>query len=180
MRATAAILIIGLAPLSSPVSAQSAPESLRNKSVVVNWTVNRSLRLVGEGPFRDMSTPFSLAIYISSAGRPFARTTATPGRRSGSAEAVGTSGKSYSGGTRQVRFSGNTIEVLASNSGGARRVVVQVSGGGCSAQVTIGKDVGGSGVMRAKSLASGKAIEVRSVAVTSTSCSVREGNVFGN
>jgi hypothetical protein len=34
--------------------------------------------------------------------------------------------------------------------------------------------------MSAKSLASGTAIEVRSVAVTSTNCSVRDGNVFGS
>jgi hypothetical protein len=160
--------------------AQVAPEALRNKSFIVNWTVNRSLRVVGEGAFRDTTTPFSLAIYISSAGRPFARTTATPGPRSGSVDKVGASGNSNSGGSRQVRFSGNTIEVLASNSGGARRVVVQVSGGGCSAQVMVGKDVGGSGVMRAKSLASGKAIEIRSVQVSGTSCSVQQGNVFGN
>ena len=87
---------------------------------------------------------------------------------------------SNSGGSRQVRFSGNTMQITASAQGGARMVVVEFSGGSCNARVVIGKDVGGDGVIRAKSLASGKAIEVRSVAVSSTSCSVREGNVFAN
>ena len=44
----------------------------------------------------------------------------------------------------------------------------------------VGKEVGNSGVIRGKSLASGKAIEIRSVSITGTSCSVREGNVFAN
>ena len=90
--------------LPTPAAAQATPESLRNKSVIVNWTANRSLRVVGEGDFRDTAIPFSLSVYISSAGRPFARITASPGRRSGSAEAVGTSGATNSGGSRQVRF----------------------------------------------------------------------------
>lgn len=166
--------------LPTPAAAQATPESLRNKSVIVNWTANRSLRVVGEGDFRDTAIPFSLSVYISSAGRPFARITASPGRRSGSAEAVGTSGATNSGGSRQVRFSGNTMQIAASAQGGARLVTVEISGGSCSARVMVGKEVGNSGVIRGKSLASGKAIEIRSVSITGTSCSVREGNVFAN
>lgn len=179
MRAKAILLLCPILVWPVPVAAQSAPESLRNKSFVVNWIAKRSLRVVGEGDFRDTLIPFTLSVYVSSAGRPFSRITATP-RRSGSAEAVGTSGASYSGGSRQVRFSGSTIEIIASaQSGGARRVTISVSGGACSASVVVGRDVGGDGVIRAKSLASGKAIEIRSVEITGTSCSVRDGNVFG-
>ena len=121
-------------------NSQTAPEGLRNKSVTVSWTVNRSLRVVGEGDFRDTVTPFSLSVYISSAGRPFARISATPGRRTGSAEAVGTSGATQGGGSRQVRFSGNTMQIAASAQGGARLVTVEISGGSCNARVMVGKE----------------------------------------
>ena len=76
-----ALLLTLLLAWPAAAQAQSAPEALRNKSVIVSWTENRSIR-VGDNPnFRDMSTPFSMSIYISSAGRPFARVMATPGRR---------------------------------------------------------------------------------------------------
>lgn len=178
-KVTLALLVLLAWPTVAP--AQTAPDSLRNKSVIVSWTENRSLRVVGEGEFRDTSTPFSMSIYISSAGRPFARVSAAPGRgKTGSADHVGASGASNSGGVRQTRFSGNSLEMTATmQSGGARRISVDFSGGGCSARVITAMQAGGSGVIRSKSLATGKAIEIRSVQVAGTSCSIREGNVFG-
>lgn len=180
MRAKAILLLCPMLAWPVAVSAQSAPESLRNKSVIVSWTENRSVRMGDNPNFRDMSTPFSMSVYISSAGRPFSRVAATPRRgNTGSAEHVGTSGRSYSGGARQVRFSGQTLEMTAvMQAGGARRISVDFGGGGCSARVTTAMQVG-SKSYRAKSLVSGEPMEIRSVAVTGTSCSVREGNVFG-
>jgi hypothetical protein len=160
-------------------AAQTAPSTLRGKSVVVSWTEQRSLRRVGEANFRETSTLFSVSIYISSAGRPFSRISASPGRISGSADYVGVSGSSNSGGARQVTFRGNSLSMTTSmTSGGARNVTVDFSGSGCTARVITAKQVG-SQMIRSKSLASGAAIEIRSVAVVGTRCSVRDGNVFG-
>jgi hypothetical protein len=176
-----AVAVAALSVWPYNAEAQTAPESMRNKSYIVSWTENRSLRVVGEGDFRDMATPFSVSMYVSSAGRPFTRISATPNRRTGSAESIGTSGRSFSGGARQIRFSGNSIEFLMTmRSGGGRRVSIDTSGGGCSARVITAMQVGGGGVIRSKSLASGKAIEIRSVQVSGTNCSTRQGNVFGN
>ena len=64
-------------------------------------------------------------------------------------------------------------------SGGARRISVDFSGGGCSARVITAMQVG-SKSYRSKSLATGEPIEIRSVAVVGTSCSIREGKCLAD
>jgi hypothetical protein len=166
--------------MTVPANSQTAPSGLRGKSVIVSWVETRSLRVGDETSFRDTQTPFSRSIYVSSAGRPFTRTTATPGRRSGSADAVGASGRTQSGGSRQVQFGDRSIVMTgASRSGGARRVEIDFNEGfsSCTARVIVGFEAGKT--MKSKSLASGKPLEIRSSTVSGTTCTVRDGNVFG-
>jgi hypothetical protein len=175
------LLSVVLVAMPLVAQAQSAPAALRGKSVTVSWSEVRSLRAVGEPNFRETRTPFSVSTYVSTGGRPFTRVSASPGRISGSADYVGAAGASQSGGVRQVRFHGNSLEMTTTmHSGGARRIMVEFGGGfsSCAARVITGKQVGG-GVIRSKSLATGKPIEIRSVSVSGVNCSIRNGNVFG-
>jgi hypothetical protein len=161
--------------------AQSAPAELRNKSVVVSWSEDRSLREVGEPAFRDVRTPRSLSIYISSTGRPFSRNAVQPGGRIGSTDYVGVTGASQAGGTRQIRFVGRSLEMTTTmTSGGARQIVIAFNDNttSCEARVITAKQVGAE-IIRSRSLVTGRPIEIRSVSVSGTSCSIREGNVFG-
>jgi hypothetical protein len=170
-----------LIALPSDALAQSAPAALRGKSVIVSWTEARSLRFVGERDFRDTRTPRSLSIYISSTGRPFTRNSVSPGGQTGSADYVGVTGASQSGGTRQTRFLGRSLESTVSmTSGGARQIAISFNDSytSCEARVITAKQVGAD-VIRSRSLVSGRPIEFRSVSVSGTTCAMRDGNVFG-
>jgi hypothetical protein len=177
------LLFVSFLLITVPAAAlaQSAPAVLRGKSVVVSWSEDRSLRQVGELAFRDVRTPRSLSIYISSTGRPFSRNAVQPGGRIGSTDYVGVTGASQAGGTRQIRFAGRSLEMTTTmTSGGARQVVITFNDNytNCGARVSTAKQVGAD-IIRSRSLVSGQPIEIRSVSVSGTTCSMREGNVFG-
>jgi hypothetical protein len=176
-------LLLACLGIAFPAVAQAqAPPALRGKSVVVSWTENRSLRAVGQPAFHDTQTPFSTAIYVSALGRPFIRQSARPHRQVGSADYVGAEGSTQSGGSRQVQFQASSLVVTTSmTAGGARRIVVDfdASYSRCTARVTTAKQVGAE-IIRSRSLATGKPLEIRSVAVAGTRCSVRDGNVFAD
>ena len=122
-----------------------------------------------------------LRIYISSAGRSFARATAASGRRSATNELVGASGTSGSGGQWAVHVDGRTIVSQASFGNWARNVRVELSpgGSGCSVQVTAGKEVG-SATKAFRSAMSGQMTEIHAMTVSGASCTVQQGNVFAN
>jgi hypothetical protein len=170
-----------LLALPAAALAQSAPAAMRGKSVVVTWSENRTQRFVGEQQVRHLQVGYTMSVYVSSAGRPFSRLTATmPRGGSGSAEHVGAGGRSSSGGARQVQFQGRSLVMTAGLTGGARRISVDFGDAftSCSARVLIAKQVG-SQSMRGKGLVSGRELEILSASAGSASCSVREGNVFG-
>jgi hypothetical protein len=168
--------------MPAAVHAQSAPTGLRGKSVIVSWIEDRSLRAVGEATFRQNRATFSRSIYISTEGRPFVRTTVTPGRRTGSAEAVGEGGRSFAGGALEVRFQGRILIMTTTmTAGGARRLTVEFADGfdSCTARVVTAKETGAK-VIRGKSLVTGRPMEVQSVTASGATCTVRSGNVFAN
>lgn len=175
----------GLATLSSSFAGSAPPKQLYGKSVTVAWTENRSQRFVGEQNFRPVGVSLQRSVYISTAGRVFARTSSTAGRRggrgalSGAAEHVGASGTNYSGGASNVQFGGNSIIMSGGFTASARRVMINLDGSfeSCTAQVITAKEVGAKvGVWRG--IASGRMLEVESVSAGPASCSVKSGNVF--
>jgi hypothetical protein len=173
-------LLCAVADPGSGAQAQTAPMALRGKSVVVSWSEDRSLRPVGEPAFHDSRTPRSMSIYVSTEGRPFARTSASPMGSTGSADYVGAEGVTQAGGTRQIGFHGHSLEMTTTmTSGGARRIEITFSDSytTCEARVITAKQVGAE-LIRSKSLVSGRPIEIRSVSVSGTTCTVRDGNVF--
>jgi hypothetical protein len=163
-----------LAELSSPAVAAPAPDIV-GKSVLVSWTENEEL--VG-GAAKAIG--LELRLYISSAGRPFTRVTAT-GRWSAMNEQVGRSGTSNAGGVRAVRVDGHTVILQAIKGNYAKNLRVEIApgGGSCSAQMSIGKEVG-TGPRAFRSPLSGAMIEIHSLTVSGVSCSMQQGNVFAN
>jgi hypothetical protein len=165
--------------LSAGAHAGSAPKEFYGKSIIITWTEARSQRELGEANFRDRLVPLSERIYISTKGQWFVRSAAgsDPGH-----DYVGTSVTTASGGRQQVQFNGRTITMTTGGSSGgmARRFIIQFneSFSTCDVHVIFAKRTG-SGVVLGHNLVTGAAErEIRSGTVTSTSCSVRDGNVF--
>ena len=104
----------------------------------------------------------------------------SPRGRTGSGEAVGTGGRTFSGGAQQVQFQGRSMTITGTFTGGARRIAVEFGEGftGCSARAQTAKEVGARST-QLKNLVTGRQEEILSVSTGSANCSVREGNVFG-
>jgi hypothetical protein len=157
------------------VAQAGAPAQLLGKSVVIDWSDTRSQRDGDNPEYHTVNGSHTLSIYISTTGRTFIRqvnrTRAGSGRRD---QAPGQNG------SRTAVFEGQTMTVFGQTRGGAQRTVVHFEGGftGCSATTGLGFQSGQTSV--SVSPITGRRVEMRSLAVTSVSCSVRSGNVFGS
>jgi hypothetical protein len=162
--------------------AESAPSELLGKSVVVTWSENRTQKVGDDPTMRNMNIGFTSSIYISSAGRAFRRTSVQSPRAAGSREQVGSGGATSSGGAAELQFQGRSIVSMGAHGGGARRTIIDFdeSYGSCSAKVALAKEAGSGGPIRMTSIASGKRLEIHAVSIGGVSCSVRNGNIFGN
>jgi hypothetical protein len=164
-----------LVACSTAAIAAPAPD-LIGKSVLVSWTESRQQRVNGS-EVRAVTVGFDLRIYVGGTGRPFTKLTAA-GRRgpSSSNEQVGGAGASLGGGVRSVRADGHSITLQSTYGNYARNLRVDVGGGSCSAQMSVGKQVGSA--PKAFRNTGGLQIEIHSVSVSGVTCSVRQGNVF--
>ena len=155
--------------------AAAIPRHLYGKSVVVTWSEDRIQRDGGVGAFRPVTAAHNLSVYMSTAGRPFARMTNTTRAGSGSTERAPHSG----GGRISTSFSGQTLVVIIGGTGNARRATITFSGdyAACTAQLVRAKPVG-SAMFTSTSIITGQLVETKSVTVRNQSCSIREGNVF--
>jgi hypothetical protein len=160
--------------VSATAHAGSAPKELYGKSIIITWGEQHSQRMFGEANFRDENVRLSRTIYISTKGQLFDRF-AVAGATAGY-ERIGASAP-----RREVQFSGRTIIGTDEGRGGlARKITVEFdeSFATCEAHVIFAKQAGRDVVVGAD-LNTGKLDkEIRSATVTSTSCSVRDGNVF--
>jgi hypothetical protein len=162
-------------------SAKAAPAGLYGKTVKVGWTETRSQRNAGDTAFHPASFPFTYTVYVSTQGQLFRRifTVSSTRKQSGSRDAVGTGGRTDSGGS-QVGFQGNNLVSTSSSGGIGRRIRVSFDANfsSCSAEVLTGKTGAGPASMRA--LSSGKTVEIESVSAGSASCSIQNGNAFAD
>lgn len=96
--------------------------------------------------------------------------------RSGDANSVGDSGQ----GSQRAQISGHTLIVTTQFHGGARLARIEFSPdfSSCTANVILGRE-NGTGIARGRSQITGAALEIKEAHVSNTSCSVREGNIFG-
>jgi len=161
-------------PIVIPASAAPSNDMV-GKTFTVNWGESRLQRVNGSD-LRSASVSFQLQIYVGATGRPFTRLTSSSRGGVSSNDQVGGAGQSLGGGVRSVRADGNTITLQANYGNFARSGRIDVSGGGCSAQMSVGKEPGSSPKAFQKS--NGQMIEIHSVSVSGISCSVQQGNAF--
>jgi hypothetical protein len=173
--------------LSGAAYAGSAPKELYGKSISVQWSES----LTGTWQYekrvvRNIGANCHMNIYISAAGRPFVRliqTTAGAGthqvRMGGSVEhnrsweiAPGASSSD------RVEFAGRSMAVYTVFESGARRIAIDVDANkmGCTASIINGKQVGNNIIRQGAVRGS---FDASSVQIGSVTCSIREGNVFG-
>lgn len=172
------LLLLACLVAGSPAAAAPAADVV-GKSVVVRWSENRQHRVNNSPDLRAVTVGFELQIYVSGAGRPFSRLTASGRSGSHGNEQVGNSGQSLGGGVRSITANGNSILLQANYGNWARNLRIEVSpgGAGCDAQMSVGKQAGSA----PKAFQSGgRTIEIHSLAVSAVSCSIRQGNVFGS
>lgn len=155
--------------------AAAAPEQIRGKSVVINWTEQRRERNPA-GQEQTKSVPFVFTVYVSTADRIFNRLSV--GR--GASDQVRGSKDQAGFAPRSVVFSGQRM--TATNtfiSGGARQIAATFDGSfsSCSATVVIGRGSGGPIKQR---LIGGGVVELLSVNPGAAGCAVSQGNALGN
>ena len=178
MRATWFLLFTAAAAAAYATSAiAAAPENLRNKSFTISWSEEHNQSRDG-GPFRDVSVPYTWTLYISSAGRGFSRLHIGSGRGAGTHENVGKGGKSFGGGEHAMKFTASGFVQAANFGEAARRISVEVTGSGCSAQVTVGMAQGAASA--SFNHTDGRHFEIRSLHAGSASCQLQDGNAFAN
>jgi hypothetical protein len=180
---------IGVLTLLSSAAAHagSAPKELYGKSISVGWTESLTGRFGSEQLTRNIGRSCQMSIYISTAGRPFVRIRQNQFggmglqiKTGGAVEMNRTSETapdvSSSSATEHVNFEGRSIIVNTQFESGARRIAIDFDhNAGCKADVVNGKEAGKKlegGVQRGR-------FEASSIQVGSVSCSIREGNVFG-
>ena len=171
--------ILGLAMTTS--TAFATPAQLYGKSVVVSWTENRMQTTdVSDTPVAKTASG-QLSVYVSDKGRAFSRVSMSVDRRrgprSGQRDAV-----QGEGSARNIRFGGNSMSAtMPRGNAGAMMIAVTFDSGfqGCSAHVVTGK-TGGAQSTRITSMVTGRQYDFYSVKTSGESCSIQNGNVFGN
>ncbi|MGN6117809.1 MAG: hypothetical protein ACTHN2_20080 [Nitrobacter sp.] len=135
-------------------------------------------RAADQENFRPRSVPQTLQIYISSEGRTFERRIASRRGRSGSREGIG--GGTISKNSRST-FQGHALILAGAMRQGARQVRIEFSPdfSSCSTKVIVGT-AAGEKLVKGRSMISGKRVEFELLGVSGESCSIQNGNVFGN
>ncbi len=174
-------IFVGLVSfLTASAAAQDAPQALRGKSVVADWTETRLQRLGSVGEFNERSVQQNLSTYISTEGRVFAkRTIAFAGNRRTGFGSRSSVGQNSTGG-QQASVRGHTLTVVSKFASGARMAKIDFDANfsSCTATIILGRE-NGNEIMRGRSLTNGSVLEMKSVKVSNPTCSIRAGNVFG-
>lgn len=169
------MLIVGC--LQAAPAFANAPRQLYNKTIQLGWTAV-SNRIEDGGQRRSVSVSVSHTIYVSTAGRIFQRGSRTGKRASKHTENAPDATHNKGGEANSVRFQGNRLVGTTAFAQGARQFVATFDGSfsSCTVAVTFGREGGG---MRRKGI-DGKMHTIESMSASGESCSIREGNPFGN
>ncbi len=176
-----AILVVTLL-LAWEQVADAAPQQLYGKTVVVTWQEERQQKSPDDEQMRLVGAAAEFDVYVSDAGRPFSRLRFSVANRhgrlkSGTKDAVGGQGA-----PRNVSFNGNAMTAsMPRGAGGALLVSVTFENGyqSCSARTISGKGAGVESA-HAKSMISGKRVDLYSVKTSGESCRIQSGNMFAN
>jgi hypothetical protein len=176
-------LSLGLGCFASYSAAGEAPPTqLRGKSIVVSWAERRIQRDEGQKNFRPLNANRNITIYISTLGRVFSRATNTTQLGSGGSDQVQGESSSAHARPRIPSFSGQSMTYYQPmGPTGMRRLVIDFDGsfGSCTAKASWAKRVGASTSIDWSPITK-RMVEFQSVTMSGETCSVRDGNVFGN
>jgi hypothetical protein len=169
-----AVLSICLSPVAA-LAGDDAPAQLRNKTITVGWTVQRTV-MTPRGEKQSPRFNQQRVIYVSSAGNVFIKSAVEgPG---GTKEAEMAPGdKTPKGGARAVQFVDGKLVAMAQRGIGAGRMVVSfdTSYSSCSVDLTFGRPAGEKMMFRNPR---GVMVELLRVTYSDRRCSIQEGNAF--
>lgn len=158
-----------LAALPAMAHAQNAPAALRGNTVVVTWVEDKNQRPVGAPEFRQERLRFSTSLYVNAEGQLL-------GLRFGNVD----TGRSRDYGSNfSAQFRRRSLEVTAAvGSNAARRIAIDFNEGfnACKARVIEGKSAGAK--LWQNRTMDGRLLEVRSLTISGSTCSVQKGNIF--
>ncbi len=181
----ARLRVMGFASLQMAAEsrAQQAPRELREKSIVLSWSETRTMKgISGHNSGREFTSRFDATVnlYVSVQGRVFSTFKRVSGRLvyDDSNEISGT-GKSL----LLWRFQDGALVADQAFARGARRVAISFNDqfNTCSIKVIYGKK-GGAEPIVFEGSAPGDDSQYEAIdeKMISTSCSVRQGNIFAN
>jgi hypothetical protein len=150
---------------------ETAPAPYRGKSITFSWTEARLQRRVGTANWQSATESYTVNAYFSSTGRVFARLKGDYERTPD--QGVGAPNAHFGDHSFVSYFQGSKVTRVRRFSVSFNRDYTT-----CGLQVTSAKP-SGSDVSLMRNGDNGQMTEARSITITATSCSVREGNVFG-
>ncbi len=179
MKSLARAFSIAALLFTTQALAAGAPAQLRGKSIVLSWSETRQQKNEGWTDFRTVGASRDVSIYISTAGRVFSKQTNHTRAGSGSTEQVAGEGGNGPYATRVPSFSGQSMTIISETHGGAGRLIVDfdASFSTCSAKPSLAFEAGKTS--RSFSPITHKWVEIKSVTMSGTSCSIQNGNVLG-
>jgi hypothetical protein len=162
----------------APTESRAQPAPLRGKSVILSWHDERTHKDIATGEIATSTQASEIRLYISTAGRIFSELD-RKGGRGGSDTKLGISDADKQ--FLNWKFEGASLVADQSFLEGARRVIIDFDSryANCSVKVLHGKAAGSSNIKYRNFSRPSQIFEILSIKVTSTSCALQDGNVFG-
>jgi hypothetical protein len=167
-------LVVALPCLGAEIAA-AAPTQLLNKTVVISWTRDL-VEKRDDGKIIYVHRTDTRQIYVSTNGRLFIRSTAQANGRQQTRD-VEPDDNSTPEGPRDGHFEGGQLILTRARYSGASRVTIDFDSRftSCTMKFIIAKENGAS--VRWRGI-TGATLQVMSSTVTSSSCEIRDGNLF--
>jgi hypothetical protein len=156
--------------------AAAAPAQLLNKTIVISWSRDVTEKR-GDGTIINIHRNDTRQIYVSTAGRLFIRRTAQI-RQLQRTKDVEPGTTTTPEGQVDMRFQGNRLVLTRTHYSGATQLTIDFDPGftTCTMKVVSGKEAAGAPIVWRGM--NGRPFEVISNTVTSSSCEIRDGNLF--
>jgi hypothetical protein len=179
---------IALLLVAGSTAFAAAPSALYNKSITVSWAESRTMKGV-DGHQIHRVIHHTQGIYVSNNGRLFMQTSRVAHNRGRAVNAAATSrspdglmktSTAQAAKGREVQMSGRSIVTTVKFDSGARRMEIKFDEGfrSCAVHVLFGKEDNAPGkVIRAMN---SRLYMVAKTDVSSQSCAIRDGNMFGS
>lgn len=161
-------------PIASAAHAQ--PAALKGKSVILSWQDQRTIKSLGSGDIRTIGQTSNIRLYVSVQGRIFNDMVRAAGRQIRQDQQVSGQGPNQ----LKWQFQGRSLVADQKFLRGARRVIVDFDAvfANCTVRILHGKEAGSQAISY-RDMTRGEHWEIQTISVTSSSCSIRDGNVFG-